>query len=170
MSKTLDVVLGTLYYILYPLLAVGKAILRIASTLATPFVHVANSVIHILLWPWRFLGRFETLYIYFGVAIVIGLLTGACLHLIVRLGVFVLDLNPTPPIQKGKTLAEYRADKAEQLASTPQYEIPTVGSQTPLSDEGYEIVPNLNSQDKAYHAKGLLRTTILEEDDSSDHF
>lgn len=51
--------LSILYLILYPLVYALCGILKLLQLLATPFMSLSLSVLHLSLWPFRFLARFE---------------------------------------------------------------------------------------------------------------
>ncbi|OJD16708.1 hypothetical protein AJ78_03133 [Emergomyces pasteurianus Ep9510] len=71
----------TAYYATYPITIVASFILAVLQALATPWVHVALYIFHIcILLPWRFLLKFETLYIFLSIASVFGVSAGISLH------------------------------------------------------------------------------------------
>jgi hypothetical protein len=57
--KWVSIVLVGLYYVLYPVLVLLKAIWYILVLLSTPFVYVGRGIIKALLVPWRIFAKFE---------------------------------------------------------------------------------------------------------------
>jgi len=157
----------SLYYITYPIFFLLRWLLAILIVITAPFLHLAQYVLHACVWPWHQLARFETLYIFFGVATLVGLLTGTALYYCSGFIVATLRLDKLPEYQ-GRTLTSYRAEKRAKEARKPRIHTPKVSAPPrpggALKDEYAEWL----SQDKGEGNKGLLSTTILEEEDSSE--
>lgn len=58
-----------------------------------PALHLSNYVFSWMMIPLKFLAKFETIYIYLGVAALIGLITGSILHLSSAILVSMLSLD-----------------------------------------------------------------------------
>lgn len=58
-ESVIGTILSILYLILYPLVYALWGILKLLQLLATPFMSLGLSVLHLSLWPFRFLARFE---------------------------------------------------------------------------------------------------------------
>lgn len=119
------------------------------------------------------LAKFETLYIYLGVAAVIGLVTGSILYLSSTVLVSLFDLTPTPE-EKGRTAASVRAarekKKLEQVWQDSQVKDEDGNWRNDISTEKYAEWLEKNATQRGDH-HGLLGLTILEEeDDSEDEF
>lgn len=58
-ESVIGTILSILYLILYPLVYALWGILKLLQLLATPFMSLGLSALHLSLWPFRFLARFE---------------------------------------------------------------------------------------------------------------
>ncbi|MCJ1388352.1 hypothetical protein MMC18_001198 [Xylographa bjoerkii] len=157
-----------LYYVCFPVIIIWKLLLAALLFVAAPLLHVAHYLIHGVLWPIRQLGKLETLYIYFGVAALVGILTGAILHYSINFIVRSLGIDRVAQ-ERGRTLSSYRAEKTERQAKKMRQTLPKVGLK-PLRPDTVlkEEYSDWLKQDKGFGTKGLLSTTILEEEDSSE--
>jgi hypothetical protein len=179
--------IGTvLQYMVLPLVWISRALLIVLRAFVSPFYHTLRYATNFLLLPVRFLARFEvgivatspallianarqTLYIYFGTAIVVGIVAGLIIHVTSRTFITLFGINQEPePKPTGRTVASYRAEKAERQARIAKYsfaKIAIVGTTI-----GSKMVADY--KDPLIHDRspggGLLSTTILEEDDSSE--
>ena len=94
---------------------------------------------------------------------------GGVVHYAFILIVGSLGIDKTAE-ERGRTLASYRAEKAEKQAKQARQSLPRVGLKPmrlqPASRDEY---PDWLNQDRGPgRTKGLLSTTILEEEDSSE--
>lgn len=116
-------------------------------------------------------GSLQTLYIFFGIAALVGIVTGASLHYISGFIMSLLQLDAPPEEQRGRTLASYRAEEQERwVAKNPimklrQKEEGPHRDNLRLKEESTDR--NLVVQDQR---SGNRFNTILEEEDSSDGF
>ena len=115
----------------------------------------------------RVLSRSQTLYIFFGVACLIGVVTGAALHYSSGFVSSVLKLDQAPA-QPGRTLARYRAEKQKKQAAKVRMTMPLIGAPSKIDGALKEEYSDWLRHGKGQGQKGLLSTTILEEDDSSE--
>src|SRR5271163_4717826 len=122
----------------------------------------------------------QALYIFFGVAILIGLVSGILLHFISRFGTNFLGLDrtelPKDIPAKGHTAASYRAERRrkkqldKELANTAKVRMQALD---PLLRNGARYAPRGRvpvplSPKTPKRRDGLLGTTILEEVDYSE--
>ena len=108
----------------------------------------------------------QTLYIFFGVAIFMGVCTGALLHYTTDLIGKQLDLN-RPAIESGRTRPSRRVERSRKQTSKGQYRMTKLDTHTVLSDGRMDTYADWLKRDTRLGKRGLLSTTILEEDDSS---
>lgn len=100
-------------------------------------------------------------------ACLIGVATGAALHYSSGFVIAVLKLDQAP-VQPGRTLAIYRAEKQKKQAAKVKMTVRPLGA-PPQFDGGLkEEYSDWLRQDKGQGKKGLLSTTILEAEDSSE--
>jgi len=160
----------TLFYIIYPIILTYNVCLIILS----PVLHIIEHIARLTILPLSFLGKFESLYIFFSVAAIIGLSTGAVLFVLSRLlsAIFTLDL---PPEENGRTAASVRAARqkkklqAIQEASNEQAMMrikDTLLMRQEYNDYLSQDRLRVSSREKG----GLLAPSqvILEEEDDSD--
>ncbi|KAG4411033.1 hypothetical protein IFR04_015837 [Cadophora malorum] len=130
----------------------------------TPFLKLAMRILSGFLLPLKFLAKFETMFIYLGVAAIIGLITGSVLHLSSSLLVSVFNLTATSE-ETGRSAASVRAAHEQKKLEQAWDRIPTNNEKGDLrSDPEMEKFAEwLEKGDQ-----GVLGQTILEEDDSDD--
>jgi len=173
----------TLYFVCLPFILTLRFLWTALVIVTAPIVHVAHYLLHAVAWPVRQLAKLEvsapllpqrhthasqTLYIYFGVAVLVGILLGAIIHHLTRFLIKVLGIDKAPE-ERGRTLAAYRAEKTERQAKKPKQSLPQIGLKPmrldgAIKDEYAEWL----KRDKSPGTKGPLFTTILEEEDSSE--
>jgi hypothetical protein len=114
---------------------------------------------------------YKTLYIYLGVAALIGLLTGSILHMSSSILVSIFNLTPTPE-ETGRSAASVRAAR-EKKKLEQAWQSSTIKSERggwkvePSTEKKYtEWLETDHSQRR--EDQGLLGQTILEEDDDSE--
>jgi hypothetical protein len=118
-----------------------------------------------------FLTVYKTLYIYLGVAAVIGLITGSILHVASTLLVSIFNLTPIPE-EKGRSAASVRVAR-EQKKLEDAWQNSAVklehrkrrgdGTMEKKYAEWLEMDVGKRKEDQ-----GLLGQTIIEEDDDSE--
>ncbi|KUJ20208.1 uncharacterized protein LY89DRAFT_682982 [Mollisia scopiformis] len=130
-----------------------------------PFLYLGQYIIAGCLLPLTLLSKLETVYIYLGVAAVIGLFTGTVLYLSSSMLESLFNLTPSPD-DNGRTAASVRATREkEKLEQVWQSSI--IKEEDGISMEKYaEWVERNTTQRSDDH--GLLSQTILEEDDDSE--
>ena len=122
----------------------------------------------------------QALYIYFGVAIIVGLVTGLILHVLSRTSKHILGLDTQPPETetkaKGHTAASYRASREKkkkldkEVANVAKARLQVLDSllheAVQHSRGGRASMPQGPNTPK--RRDGLLSTTILEEVEDSE--
>ncbi|GAB7347853.1 hypothetical protein MBLNU459_g5385t1 [Dothideomycetes sp. NU459] len=140
-----------LYYVALGILAVLSPISRVLLFLLQPVVYLAQFIGTCVTAPFYFLQRFETLYIYLGVASLTGVAIALLLHYFYSFLHSSLHLA-SEPATRGPTAKQYRA--ARQRKAKQAYE--PLLSPVPL---GVSDIPGRGR-------RGLLAQTIHEEGDS----
>ncbi len=178
-----------LYYLLYPTAILLGWILALLTTLAAPFLYLGHYVIYACWYPFHILAKFEvifrarcllasptncfvqTLYIYFGVATLVGILTGTSLYYISVFIRTLLNLDGHIEEPRGRTAAVYRAEKKEKQKLMTNAVFLPISRYTPqasLDVSPKEEYVDLLRPDRGRRKGSLIGTTILEEDDSSE--
>ncbi|KAH8768035.1 hypothetical protein BGZ57DRAFT_856573 [Hyaloscypha finlandica] len=176
----LSVLGSVLYYLSLPFISVFTTVYNWVLVALAPALHLGHYLLSGMFLPLRLLAKFEvgknnvfiaplltiyeTLYIYLGVAAVIGLLTGSILHMSSSILVSIFNLTPTPE-EIGRSAASVRAAREKK-----KLEQAWQSSTTKVESGKWKGEP---STDKKYSEwleidRGLLRQTILEEDDDSE--
>ncbi|KAF2142951.1 uncharacterized protein K452DRAFT_286586 [Aplosporella prunicola CBS 121167] len=119
-----------------------------------PFFHLGHFMSQAAMLPFRTLAKLETLYVYLGVAGIVGIIAGCILYFFSSFIQSALNLeSPDRPV--GRTPAEYRAAR-QKRKSMQDYNDPAVsiGNFKPMRQSG------------VLRQRNLLSQTILEEDTS----
>ena len=192
-------VFNALYWILaYPLIILLTWLLAVLFWITSPFIYTISFLLELVLLPLRFLARFEvrrtrtiystiylltcshqTLYIFFGVAVLLGLAAGVILHLMTRTSANLLGLDkPLPPKDKpakGHTAASYRASRKQkqklelELSNATKARMQTLQPlQEPAQRPAGRQVSVARTPTMPKRSPGLLGTTILEEVEDTD--
>ncbi|OCK98042.1 uncharacterized protein K441DRAFT_604801 [Cenococcum geophilum 1.58] len=154
--------LTVLYYILYPIVKLVQWLLIALSPLwyavqffLLPLTHLGHVLLGTFLFPFhpQLLSNIETIYIYLGVAGLIGFVAGGFIHLCFGFLSAVLNIDSTAgnTQEKGRTAASYRAARRKKKMQSLDY---------PLSP------PLLKTEETIQPQRGLLSQTIIEEEDS----
>jgi len=174
-------VLNVLYWlIVYPVIVTLSWLLLLLYWIASPLIYLGHFFVRASLHPIHFLARFETLYIYFGVAVIVGLAAGLILHFLSRTSTRILGLDIQQP--RGHSAASYRAEreqkKLEKLEKKWEQESISSARASRLATDPVRrerLQPSSGgriSMPQGSNAPrprgGLLSTTILEEVESSD--
>lgn len=181
----LTVLSGIVHYILVPFIV----IFNVCQVIFAPATHIIAYTLHALLLPLMFFTKFEvsyqpklqqtilitrlqTFYIYFGVAALIGLITGSILHFSSTMLITIFDLRPSAE-EKGRTAASVREARekknqqdAWQSSSSRKYSDNLIR----LEEMARKDYSDFLDKDwgKRREGQGLLSQTILEEDDDSE--
>ncbi|KEQ80509.1 hypothetical protein M438DRAFT_348737 [Aureobasidium pullulans EXF-150] len=151
-----------LYYLIYPvyfllsfvalcLKALLSPITSALLFLLQPVVLFGQLLAYCTFAPFRFLQRFETIYIYLGVASITGLSCGLLLHFVYSFLYSNLHLAPEPVI-RGPTSKQYRASRRRKdMYQSEAMLSPTLSMSSVLDTPGAGRY-------------GLLAQTIHEED------
>lgn len=97
-----------------------------------------------------------------------GILLGATIHQLAKFLIRVLGIDKASE-ERGRTLASYRAEKAERQAKKTRHSLPQIGLKPLRLDSALkDEYPDWLKQDKSPSTKRPSFTTILEEEDSSE--
>ncbi|KXT04855.1 hypothetical protein AC578_3422 [Pseudocercospora eumusae] len=128
--------------------------------LLQPLVHFARFTLLLAAMPFHVAARFETLYIYLGVAAIVGLLGGVIVACVYSILYNFFDLETPPEPVSLRTAKQYRQEKQKQKLQSEHSSFfsPRLLSPAALSS-GYGSLSE--------GCKGsLLATAIMEEEDS----
>lgn len=169
-------------------------ILFVLAMITAPLLHLGHYSLYACWYVLRVLGKFEasevklrmvdtcfvspltaslkTLYIFFGIAALVGIVTGTSLHYVSEFITSILNLDASPEAQRVRTLTSYRAEKRERRdAKDPIMKLRQKDKGLQKNDlklrEDY-VDWKLSKQDRG--RGGSTFNTILEEEDSSDGF
>lgn len=124
----LSVAVIGLSYLAYTVLLSLRALLAIPLFAAAPLVHIGYFVSYGCWWPFHFLAKFETLYIFFGVATLVGIITGTSLHYVSTFLASVLKIDGRPQERRARNVEGSEVGKLEKLeAREPRPEHDTRG-------------------------------------------
>ncbi|RWQ92861.1 hypothetical protein C8Q69DRAFT_73362 [Paecilomyces variotii] len=181
MMEWLELALAILVCIFYPIFWLVRSLVSLLGILATPFLHIASNVLRVAFLPLRILSRFESIFIFFGVASLIGITAGLVLHLTSKLVVRVLHLSqePSPPTPHVRKHPRSSKDHLDEFASAPGKSLPFIEDTqssaypetrgAPPSDAAAKLsgnyYPRWSKGTRGQSSRGLFSTTILEEDD-----
>ncbi|KAK5121995.1 hypothetical protein LTR85_004567 [Meristemomyces frigidus] len=151
-----------LYYLAVAVLFIIKLLYRPVGFLLQPLVYFGRFLLACSIAPFQLLAKFETLYIYLGIAAIVGLVVGLVVSYAYGSisSLLRVDSEPNPP--SVLTAKEYRAVKNTERA---KLEAPVMSS-GPLSPGG--VSPSYTSVSDSTRGgrrnKGLLNQTIMEVD------
>lgn len=175
--------LTILSYLILPFRLLLSGLLYLLSWLFAPLFLLGRMGKQISTVSLRLLAQFETFYIFFGVAIGVGIVFGLALHLLERYSVQLLRLDRLAPPKerpvKGHSASSYRAAREQKrmdeelrkaARSRLQASEPLLGRNRRGRDVRRRQMKPL-SPTRPRPRAGLLSTTILEEvDDSEDDY
>ncbi|KAF2798400.1 hypothetical protein K505DRAFT_321934, partial [Melanomma pulvis-pyrius CBS 109.77] len=154
-----------LYYACWPLLKLCQALLfllapvwTVAQFVLLPITSLAHALLTVALFPFRLhlLDRLETIYIYLGIAALIGCIAGAILHFSFSFLSSTLSIDAASESRahaRARTAAAYRAARSTRKAGTLAY------TANPAM---------LNTAPGSRRQRGVLSQTIIEEEEDSD--
>ncbi|OCL05031.1 hypothetical protein AOQ84DRAFT_391129 [Glonium stellatum] len=154
--------LAVLYYILYPFVKLVQWLLIALSPLwygvrfmLLPLTHLGHVLLATFLFPFQLqlLRNIETIYIYLGIAGLVGFVAGGFIHLCFNFLSSALNINSTAgDTQKnGRTAVSYRAERRKKKMLSLDYSL------NPLLPKAEEAIQP---------QRGVLTQTIIEEEDS----
>jgi len=164
--KWLFVISSIFYYLLYPVSTLFGWLLIVLS----PVLHLGSYIFSGVLFPLRLVVRLETMYIYLGVAAVIGLVAGSILHLASSLLVSLFKLTPVPE-EKGRSAASVRATREQKKLEEAWQSSPFKGEQIRLGGATSLEKDYTDWQDKdpgKRREDDLFKQTILEDDSEEE--
>jgi len=159
----------TIYYVALGLLFVLKLLYRHVAFLLQPLVYFGQLILACLIAPFELLGRFETIYIYLGIAALVGITIGLILRFLYGTLSRMLRLDRQPEAPPARTAKEYREAKLKEQTKA---EAPLISSGPVLQNgssptqlsPSYQIMSD--STRKTKRSRGLLNQTIAEEMES----
>ncbi|KAH8821694.1 hypothetical protein F5884DRAFT_768739 [Xylogone sp. PMI_703] len=162
-----NAVIGILYYCLLPF----GIVLRFLLSLLAPVLHLVHYVLSALFLPTRFLGKFETIYIYLGVAAVIGLLAGFLLHITSSILTSLFNLNSPSKKTQRTTDSMNVPRKQKNLENSWSGVGDSTYQDTMRIDDSVQnkYVDWLEKDTRRHRDQGLLTQIILEEEDDSEY-
>ena len=112
----------------------------------------------------------QTLYIFFGVAVLVGTVTGTGLHYASEFIAPLLNIDSRAEERQVRSVAEYRAKRKEKREEARSPVLPEIRLSQPKPDDAMrkEYSEWLKQNKGARRKKGGIPSTILEEDDSSE--
>jgi len=164
MSTWLSMIGSTFYYLSLPITFIFSLLLAILETTLAPLLHLGSSLFSALLLPLRVLARFETLIIFLGSAILVGLITGSILHISSSMLASLFKLTSSPE-DTGRSLASVHATQEQKNRNSKQDSLK------------WKVDPSVEKRyaewlekdgDRKGDQQGLLGRTIIEEDDDSN--
>ncbi|KAK3069653.1 hypothetical protein LTR53_011833 [Teratosphaeriaceae sp. CCFEE 6253] len=180
MNPYLATTVTVLWYICYPI-AIGiyylaiaiifalKLLYRPVSFLLQPLVHFGRFLLACLIAPLHLLARFETVYIYLGVAALVGVSIGLVIRYLNGVLSGILRLRNAPSRPPARTAKEYREAKRRQQAKEEAPRM-TSGALPPKAASPTQLSPTyLSMSDSSRNfmrGRGLLNQTIAEEMES----
>ncbi|KAG9247873.1 hypothetical protein BJ878DRAFT_122024 [Calycina marina] len=161
--------IGSIFYCIYlPLTTIFTLLYSCFLVALAPLLHLASYALSAALLPVKFLAKFETLYIYLGVAAVIGLLTGAILYVSSSILMSIFNLASTTVKQtpdSAKAVRGYINMESAWQSLSSRGEGVRLGREFSLERQFTE---RQAKNDGRLPEQGLSSQTILEEDDSDD--
>jgi len=181
-----------LWYLILTIWLLLQTIYWPVAFLLQPIFFLGRFLVACLLFPVQIIIKFETLYIYFGVAAIVGLSAGLMGRTVFGLlrSVLQLDVESPKPATSGRTLKDWREAKQhrheqqlleqqQQAAAAQSDLIPATLAAGPravpppsslLAIPGYVNAASKNSQTPPatlqQPQRNLLAQTIMEEEDS----
>ncbi|CAG8962252.1 hypothetical protein HYFRA_00005305 [Hymenoscyphus fraxineus] len=152
-------------YLLLPLNFLYQVLLIVLA----PLIHLGGYVVSVCLLPLKVLAKFETVYIYLGIAALVGLVTGSILHLSSSALISLLNLTPEPE-GKGRSAASVRAAREKRMLEDAWDSSVLRESETGDSSSSARKQTIWLDRGRRGKKQDLLRQTILEEDDDSGDF
>lgn len=179
----LSIVWTGIYYIVYPVFYIILLILHILSIITAPLLHAGQYLVYACCWyPIHVLAKFEvmdsvksvslktkstmqTLYIFFGVAVLLGALTGTSLHYASAFLTTLFDIKSNHEEPRGRMLSSYRSEDQRPLDkdSSPN---PNQTRKFSMSDGSDHRGWERSNKGRGSHRN--VPNTILEEVDSTD--
>jgi len=161
----LTILFGWVVVVLAPILHLGRYLL---SGTLLPLRLLAKFEVIELLQPWHcWLTRIQTLYIYLGIAAVVGLVAGSVLHLSSTILMSLFNLSPGPETKTPtRTAASVRAAREQNKLEEVWQSSSSKGGDSSLEKRYSEWLEKDVGRRRDDH--GVIGQTILEEDDDSE--
>ncbi|KAF7957575.1 hypothetical protein EAE96_003150 [Botrytis aclada] len=160
----LSIMGSTFHYISLPIVVISNWLLAILRIALAPLLHLGNSLVSAMLLPLKVIAKFETIIIFLGSAIVIGLITSSLLRVSssVLASLFKLTSGPEDADRSVSSIRAAREHKKRN--SKPD---PLKWKVDPSVEKRYSgWLEKDGGRKKDEH--GLSAQIIIEEDDDSD--
>ncbi|KAK5722555.1 hypothetical protein LTR15_005786 [Elasticomyces elasticus] len=154
------------YYAAIALVFIAKILYRPVGFLLQPLLYLGRFTLACLIAPFELLGRFETVYIYLGIAALVGITIGLAQLYLYNLLIRLLRLDTKPVPQRTRTAREYREAKRKEQEKA---DAPLISSGLLSMNETSpnQLSPAYSTQSdtarRMKRSKGLLNQTIAEE-------
>nr|POE56793.1 hypothetical protein CFP56_33765 [Quercus suber] len=153
-----------LYHLAILVLFTLKQLYRPLAFLSLPALYLGRFILACLVAPFQLLVKFETVYIYLGVAALTGIAVGLLVSFIYRSLHSTLRLDTERSVKPTRTAKEYREGKRkQQIKAESSVMSPSVLSPRHLSPDQLSLSDGVR---RGQRARGLLNQTIMEEIDS----
>lgn len=180
---------NVIYYIAYPVIYVLSLVLYILAIVTAPLQYLIQYLAYACWYPVKIVAKFEvmlsnitlsqldanallqTLYVFFGIAVLVGGLTGFSLHYVSAFFVSILNLESHPNEYRGRTLASYRAER--QARKDTRDPLRKLEQRSDLSKDIDTLKDEHAAWERLKKIRGrtggqLVPNTILEEDSMDD--
>ncbi|KAM3417350.1 hypothetical protein BST61_g5601 [Cercospora zeina] len=138
-----------------------------------PLIYLGSFLLACLALPFRAVVQLETLYIYLGIAALVGILGGLLVSLITSKVTRTFVKSRPITAQKARSVKDYRQQKEQQKVNDqlPTLLVPLpptrqVNGVSPQRLSPASLSPGYLSLSDGSRWRGLMSTAILEEDDS----
>lgn len=153
--------------------SLSSALLNLFKLPLAPFVHLFKFAYQLSLLPLESLAKFESLYIFFSIAALVGILSGFTLYLTSSLLSSLIDLQPTPAAPKANP------EKIKATEDIDEWRQGGGSKLRPRPPPSKEVIRNAyhNYWEKSYSASerrgslgkvNLYAQPILEDDSEDD--
>ncbi|TKA79999.1 hypothetical protein B0A55_02088 [Friedmanniomyces simplex] len=180
MNIYLAITITVLWYICYPIAYVAyyaalailfalRFLYRPLAFLLQPLIYLGRFLLACLIAPFELLGRFETVYIYLGIAALVGIVLGLVQRYLSGLLFKLLRLDTKSGAPPVRTAKEYREAKRREQAKA-EAPLITAGPLSPIASSPTQLSPSYlstsESTRKFKRSRGVLNQTIMEEMES----
>ncbi|EMC97079.1 hypothetical protein BAUCODRAFT_121596 [Baudoinia panamericana UAMH 10762] len=156
-------------YIIFVVVILLQFLYQPLRFLLQPFIYFGRLILLCLLVPFQLLAKLETIYIYLGVAAIVGALVGLALSYTYGSISTALHLDAKSGPARLRTARQYREANRKRREKAEVPLIPPAPSSPVTMSSGQPSPAHLSLSDsarKTRRGKGLLNQTIIEELDS----
>ena len=189
--ELLSFILNILSWVALPLALLFRLLLSTILTVLAPLLYLGHFILSAFSYPFQIIPKFEvrdmsfrcihrklifeskTLYIFVGVAVIVGAVTGTSLHFVSTSLISIFNLeNPPLPLSKyedsnnGQSLDGNEGKEGDSIEANRRINNDTTRD---ISLEGRRLADwDWVKQEQERGRNGMIPNTILEEDDSSE--